>query len=61
MVDLVDALVQGTPVECSMTPIVPGVFEDEEDCDLVCYGEELGEGHSGRHAEILRHWMEQPV
>lgn len=61
MVDLVDALVQGTPVEGSMAPIVPGVFEDEEDGDLVCHGEELGEGHAGLHAEVLRHWVEQPM
>lgn len=61
MVDLVDAFVQGTPVEGSVTPIVPGVFEDEEDGDLVCDGEELGEGHAGLHAEVLCHWMEQPI
>lgn len=61
MVDLVDALVQGTPVEGSVAPIMPGIFEDEEDGDLVCDGEELGEGHAGLHAEVLRHWVEQPI
>jgi hypothetical protein len=35
VVDFVDILVQRPPVESAVEPIVPGVLEDEEYCDLV--------------------------
>ena len=38
VVDLVDVLVQGTPVQRAVRPVVPGVLEDEEDGDLVRHG-----------------------
>lgn len=60
MVDFVDVFVEGTPVEGSVGPVVPCVFEDEEDGDLVGDCEEGREGDAGREAEVLSHWVEKP-
>ncbi len=35
VVDLVDVFVQRTPVQGAVRPVVPGVFQHEEDGDLV--------------------------
>lgn len=35
VVNLVDHLVQRTPVECAVRPVMPAVFDDEENRDLV--------------------------
>ncbi len=47
MVDLVDVLVKRTPMKGAVGPVVPGVFEHEEDGDLVGHGEDRGEGDAG--------------
>lgn len=60
MVDFVDVLVERAPVEGSMRPVVPCVFEDEECRDLIGYGEERGKGHACRKAKVLGQWVEQP-
>lgn len=40
VVDLVDVLVERTPMQRPVRPVVPSVFEHEEDGDLVGHGEE---------------------
>jgi hypothetical protein len=60
VVDFVDVFVQGPPVHGAVDPVVPGVFEDEEDCDLVGHCEEGGEGDAGFEAAVLRHRVEEP-
>lgn len=41
-------------------PVVPGVFKNEEDSNLVGHGEERGEGYAGLETEVLRHGVEEP-
>lgn len=53
VVDLVDILVERAPVEGAVRPIVPCVFEDEEDGYLVCYLEDWRQGDAGGEAEVL--------
>ena len=60
VVDLVDVLVQRAPVHGAVHPVVPGVFKDEEDCDLVGHCEERGEGNGGFEAGVLCHRVEEP-
>lgn len=61
MVDLVDVLVEeGARVHGAVSPVVPRVFKDEEDCDLVGHLVHAGEGDRGREAEVLAHGVEQP-
>lgn len=60
MVDLVDIFVKRAPMQCTMRPVVPCVFEDEEKSDLVCQCEEGREGNAGCKAKVLSHWVEEP-
>lgn len=60
VVDLVDVLVQRAPVHGAVGPVVPGVFENEEDRDLVGHGEDRWEGSGSLETEILRHGVEEP-
>jgi hypothetical protein len=59
-VDLVDVLVQRTPVHGAVHPVVPCVFKNKEDCDLVGHGEERWEGDGSLETAVLRHGMEEP-
>lgn len=61
VVDLVNGLVEGTPVEGTVGEVVPGVFHHEEDGDLVCHGVEGGEGGGGLETEELGHGVEEPA
>ena len=61
VVDFVDVLVERTPVEGAMGPIVPGVFQDEEDCYLVGHFEERREGNACLETTVLSHWVKQPA
>src|SRR5438876_5146276 len=60
MMDLMDFLVKGTPVKCSVGPIVPRILNYEEDGDLVSHCEEGRKRYTGRQAEILSHRVKQP-
>ena len=60
MVDFVDVFVERAPVQGAMGPVVPCVFQDEEDGYLVGDGEERGEGDTCREAEVLGHRVEEP-
>ena len=53
MVEFVDLLVERWCVQGSVEPVVPRVFEDEEDGDLVGHGQEGGERHRRRQAAVL--------
>lgn len=49
VVEFVDMFVEGFDVEESVSTVVPGVFEDEEDCDLSGRGREgVRRGREGR-------------
>lgn len=60
VVDLVDVLVQRAPVHCAVGPVVPGVLENEEDCDLVGHCENGRERSGSLETEVLRHGVEEP-
>lgn len=58
MMEFVDVLVERTPMEGSMRPIMPCILKDEEHRHLIGDGEERREGDVGRKAKVLSHWME---
>jgi hypothetical protein len=61
VMDLVDVLVQERAcVHSTVHPIVPCIFEDEEDGDLVCHLVDARERNRGLEAEVLAHRVEQP-
>ena len=60
VVDLVNGLVEGTPVERAMHPVVPCILEDEKDCDLVGHLVNGREGNLGAEAKVLGHRVEEP-
>ena len=60
MVEFVDLLVQGWGVQGAVEPVMPGVFEDEEDGDLVGHCEEGGEWDGGAEAAVLGKGVEEP-
>lgn len=55
-----DGLVEGAPVEGAVSPVVPCILEDEEDCDLVGHLVNGREWDFGTEAEILCHRVEEP-
>lgn len=60
VVNLVNGLVEGTPVEGAVHPVVPCILEDKEDCDLVGHLVERWEWDTGAEAEELSHRVEEP-
>jgi hypothetical protein len=61
VVNLVDVLVQERAcVHEAMRPVVPGIFHDEENGDLVGHLEERRERNRCREAEVLAHRVEEP-
>ncbi len=61
MVDLVDVFVERAPVKGAVRPVVPCVFDDEEDGYLVSYFEDWRQGDAGGEAEVLGQRVEEPV
>jgi len=55
-----NAAVEGAPVHGTVSPVMPCVFKDEKNGDLVCHGIEGGEGDTGFHAEEFGHGVEEP-
>jgi len=51
-VDFVDVFVEWTPVEQTMEPVVPCIFHDEEEGELVGHGEEGREWNIDRKSKI---------
>jgi hypothetical protein len=47
-------------VHGAVSPVVPGILENEEDRDLVCHGEKRWEGSGSLKTEVLRHGVEEP-
>lgn len=61
VVNLVDILVEeGAGVHGAMSPVMPCVLQNEEDCDLVGHLEGAREGDAGLEAEVLAHGVEKP-
>jgi len=60
MVDLVNVLVERTPVKEAVRPVMPCILYDEEYCDLKSHSGPCWERDAGVHATGLGHWVEQP-
>lgn len=60
VVDFVDVLVERPPVECAVHPVMPCIFQHEEDCNLIRDCSPRWEGNAGVHAAGLSHWVEEP-
>ena len=60
VVDLMDVLVKRAPMKRAMEPIVPGIFQDEEDTDLESHSCQSGERDAGVHSAVFGHRMEEP-
>lgn len=61
MVDFVDVLVEErNGVHRAVHPVVPGIFEDEENGDLVGHLPDAGEWDGSLEAEVLAHGVEKP-
>lgn len=61
VVDLVNGLVEGSPVQSTVGEVVPGILHHKEDGDLVCHGPEGGEGNRGGESAELSHGVEEPA
>ena len=61
VVDFVDVFVERTPVERAVGPVVPGIFKQEEDGDLVGHGEEGWEGNASDDPAKLGQGVEEPA
>jgi hypothetical protein len=60
VVDLVDALVQRTPMERAMKPIMPSILEHEKDADMEKHSRPGREGHASFHSAVFGHGVKEP-
>lgn len=60
VVNLVDVLVEESPVEDSVHPVMPCILQDEEDRDLKSHGLPRRERDASIHATRLGHWVKEP-
>ncbi len=58
--DLVNVLVERPPMECSVRPVMPCVFQNKEDGDLVGHCEDGREGDTSCETNVLSHRVEEP-
>lgn len=61
VVNFMDSLVQRSPVKSSVREIVPGIFYNEEDGDLVGHGKQGWERNGRGESEILGHGVKEPI
>lgn len=60
VVDLVDILVERTPVHRAVHPIMPSILQHKKDSNLNRHRRPGRERHAGVHAAGLGHWVEEP-
>ena len=60
VMNFMDVFIEWSPMHGAMGPIVPSVFKDEKDCELVSHGTERWERDAGAEAEELSHGVEEP-
>lgn len=60
MVDFVNALVKRAPVECAVRPVMPRVFQDEENSNLKGHFEQGRKRCLSLKAEEKSHGVEEP-
>lgn len=60
VVELVNHLVQTRSVQKSVKPIMPGIFEDEEQSNLPCHLGPVREWNRSRETKVLCHRVEEP-
>ena len=60
VVNLVDHLVQWTPVKSAVEPVVPCIFKNEENCDLKGHHVERREWNVGLKSKVLGERVKKP-
>lgn len=60
VMDLVDVLVQRTPMKRAMEPIMPSILQDEKDAYLEKHSRPMGEGNASVHSAVFGHGVEEP-
>lgn len=60
MVNLVDILVQRTPMHSTMSPIMPCIFDNKENGNLHGHLGPAWERYTELHSEVSCHWVEEP-
>lgn len=59
MVNLVDVLVEWTPMHSTVIPVMPGILQDKKDGDLQADRLPAWERNSRVHPEVFCHWVEE--
>lgn len=60
MVNLVNVLVERSPVEGAVKPVMPSILKNEENSNLVGHLDPRRERNTGVHTKVLAHRMEEP-
>lgn len=60
VVNLVHRAVERSPVHSAMHPVMPRILKNEENGNVHHHLRKWWERHSGGHAEVDGHWMEEP-
>jgi hypothetical protein len=60
VVDLVNVLVERTPVHCAMRPVMPSIFKYKKYGNLERHCLPTWEWDTSVHAAEFRHWVEKP-
>lgn len=60
VVNLVDALIQRTPMHRAVSPVMPCILQNEEDGNLDGHFREGWKRNAGIHAGEFCHWVEEP-
>ena len=60
VVYLMNVFVQWTPVQRSVRPVVPCVFQNEKDSDLIYHCEDGGKRNASRKTNVYGHGVEEP-
>ena len=60
VVDLMDVLVQWTPMQCAMEPIMPSILQYEKDADMEEHSRPMGERNASFHSAEFGRGVEEP-
>ena len=47
-------------MQCAVRPVMPCIFDNKEEGNLIGHLEKGGERDAGCEAKVLSHWMEKP-
>lgn len=61
MMNLMNSLIQWAPMESTVWKVMPRIFHDEENRDLIGHSPDRGKRNWCWKTKKLRHWMEKPA